>query len=774
MDNNNRPRSREKNYQAGGSGAQRRGSGLGSGPVGHSGGGSSSGGGINRAAAAGGGGSLLLAIIVILFNVLGGGTSGGETSVGSPNDYGTAPSGYNDTDLGGYTSTNTAQADTTVAAGSREKRTEIKGGGQDKITMMVYMCGTDLESKYGMASSDLSEMAAAKYGDDVNIIVYTGGCKGWKTKGISNNVNQIYQVKDGGLKLLVQDDGAKAMTDPNTLSSFIKYCSKNYPANRNELILWDHGGGSVSGYGYDEKNKSSGSMGLSGIDKALTDGGVQFDFVGFDACLMATAETALMLNDHADYLIASEETEPGIGWYYTNWLNKLGKDTSMPTVEIGKNIVDDFVAACGKKCPSSATTLSVIDLAEFSNTVPKNLSEFSKSVSAKITAQDYKSVSTARNNTREFAKQSKIDQVDLVDLADKVGTPEGQELCKALKGAVKYNLTSKSMTNAYGVSIYFPYKRTSYVDTACNTYNAIGMDEEYGKCIRQFAKLETSGQIAAGGTGSPLESLFGGVSEGSSGNADMIGSLLGAFLGGSGRSIDGLDSGNTSFMSENSVSDDTAASYVAANYFDTANLKWEQDGSKYTMELPEDQWELVQSLDLNMFYDDGEGYMDMGLDNMFSFEDGKLVADTEKTWISIEGQPVAYYHTDTVENGDDYTITGYVPVLLNGSRADLILKFTDEDPKGQVIGATDAYVEGETDTVAKGEIELNDGDTIDFLCDYYTYDGQYQDSFMMGKQLTVNGALKISDTDIGSGKVRLTYKFTDIYNEEYWSPYIEL
>ena len=45
---------------------------------------------------------------------------------------------------------------------------------------------------------------------------------------------------------------------------------------------------------------------------------------------------------------------------------------------------------------------------------------------------------------------------------------------------------------------------------------------------------------------------------------------------------------------------------------------------------------------------------------------------------------------------------------------------------------------------------------------------------MMGNQITVNGDLKISDTDIGSGKVKLTYKFTDIYNEEYWAPCIEL
>ncbi|ADU23360.1 clostripain-related cysteine peptidase [Ruminococcus albus] len=772
MDNNNRPRARQKNYQSGGSGVHKRGSGIGGGPVGSgSGGGSSSGGGVNRAAL-GGGGSLLIVIAIVVFNLLTGG-KGGSTS-GGVGGNGSSPSGFEAVDTSGFTAYNGTELDTTVAAGSREKYTSIKGDGKDTVTLMVYICGTDLESKYGMASSDLAEMAASKYGDNVNIVVYTGGCKAWKTKGVSENVNQIYQVKDGGLKPLVKDDGKKPMTDPSNLSSFIKYCSKNFPANRNELILWDHGGGSVSGYGYDEKNKSAGSMDLAGINKALKDGGVKFDFIGFDACLMATAETALMLGQHADYMIASEETEPGIGWYYTNWLTKLGENTSMPTIEIGKNIVDDFVAACGKKCPSSQTTLSVIDLAEFANTVPSKLSAFATSVSGKITAKDYKSVSTARNNTREFAKSSKIDQVDLVDLADKVGTSEGKALCDALKGAVKYNRTSASMTNAYGVSIYFPYQRTSFVDSACSTYSAIGMGDEYSKCIRQFAKLETSGQIAAGGTGSPIGSLFGSGSSGSSGSADIISGLLGAFLGGSGKSIDGLDRNNTDFMNEDSISDSDTAEYLSLNYFDVNNLVWDEKDGKHLMELPENQWKLVQSIDLNLFYDDGNGYIDLGLDNMYSFEDGKLAADTDKTWLSINGQPVAYYHTDTVENGDDYTITGYVPALLNGDRVDLILKFTDEKPEGEVIGATDAYVDGETDTVAKGEIDIKDGDTIDFLCDYYSYDGDYQDSYMLGEQITVNGALKLSDTDVGDGSVRLTYKFTDIYDQAYWTPYITL
>ena len=245
---------------------------------------------------------------------------------------------------------------------------------------MVYMCGTDLESRSGMATRDLAEMAKANIGSNVHVVVYTGGCSRWNNNIISTGKNQIYEVHSGGLKRVVDDDGNRAMTDPETLSRFIRFCGENYPANRNMLILWDHGGGSVSGYGYDETKRSSGSMTLDGINKALKNGRVQFDVVGFDACLMATLETGLMLEPYADYMVASEETEPGIGWYYTNWLTKLSNNTSMPTVEIGKNIVDDFVSTCSSQCAGQSATLSVVDVAELSATAPEAMRNFSLSM----------------------------------------------------------------------------------------------------------------------------------------------------------------------------------------------------------------------------------------------------------------------------------------------------------------------------------------------------------------------------------------------------------
>lgn len=743
-----RPRSREKNVTSGGNGVHKRGSGLGTGSVGgqdYS--GKKSSGGVKRAAAGGGVGTLLLALVLM---ILKGGFLGGNSD--KP-------------DTSGYSASSETKADTSVAKGSREKRTKILGNNQDKITIMVYMCGTDLESKYKMASSDIEEMKAASLGKNIDIIIYTGGCSSWQSNNISSSVNQIYQIKDGKLVSLVSDDGSKSMTDPKTLSDFIKYCNTNFPANRNELILWDHGGGSVSGYGYDEKYKSNGSMNLGGIGQALKDSGVTFDFIGFDACLMATAETAFTLDDYADYLIASEETEPGIGWYYTDWLNKLGKNTSMSTVDIGKNIVDDFVTRCNQKCKGQKTTLSIIDLAEFSNTVPQKLSNFSKSLSSKIVNQEYKQISDARYNTREFAQSSKIDQIDLVNFAENVGTSEGKELSGALKSAVKYNRTSSSITNAYGVSIYFPYQRTSYVDSACSVYSNIGMDSDYSNCIRQFAKIETSGQVANSGNSSPLSSLFGTISNTvSSSNVDIIGGLINTFLGSSsGKSIE--------YMDDSSVSQESANEYISQNFFDSSNLVWEQksDGS-YFMSLPESQWELVHKIDLNMFYDDGSGYIDLGLDNIYDFDsDGNLIPDTERNWLAINNQPVAYYHTDTIENGDDYTITGYVPAMLNGDRVNLILVFDNENPNGYIAGASTDYVNGETDTVPKNLTEINVGDKLDFICDFYSYNGEYQDSYYLSEPVTVTDNMTISNVDVGDGEVKLMYRFTDIYNQTYWS-----
>ncbi len=649
---------------------------------------------------------------------------------------------------------NTGVLNTQIVPDAHAKRTAILGGGKDSVTIMLYMCGTDLESKNAMGTKDLQEMLNADVGGKVNLLIYTGGCSGWRNNVVSSAVNQIYKVEDGSLLCVEKNMGTGSMVDPDTLSDFIRYCAQRYPANRKMLILWDHGGGSVTGFGYDEKIRGSGAMDLRDLDKALADGGTDFEFIGFDACLMGTVETALTMAPYADYLLASEETEPGVGWYYTSWLNALSKNTSLPATELGKLICDGFVDDCRRKCPGQATTLSLTDLGELSATVPESFTAFAQSTGEMLDNDGYAQVSNARSSSREFAADQRLDQVDLVHMSLLLDTPESRELAEAILSAVKYNRTSSSMTNAYGLSVYFPYRRTSQLNAAVENYDAVGISPAYARCIEQFCIMQSAGQGMAGTT-SPLGPLNGSGSTAYGGidTTDMLTILLGQLLGGC------------------SMDTERAAAYLLDNRFDPDALFWEDRGSGSALYLSEEQWALVQELELNVFVDVGDGYADLGLDNTFSFnEDGSLRGSFDNSWIAINGQELAYYHTDsTVENGS-YTITGRVPVLLNGERADLILIFSSERPEGYIAGVRYDYKDGETDTVAK-LAELYEGDVIDFLCDFYTYDGEFEDAFMIGDPLIYSGDEEISNVYLSDDALAV-YCITDIYNKRFWTPVI--
>ncbi len=781
----NRPRSREKKIAEGEASVKRRGSGLDSKPVtssGHS-SGSRPGGGVRFGGGIGIGTIIIIAIVYFLF---GGGASsdGYDTTVPSsgqstetPAETGMGGSSVSDvlgSLIGGYTTSESdytsysqdmsesaaslPQLDTSVNPAARQKFTSIIGQGADMVTIMVYLCGTDLESKSGMGTADLQEMAASTLSDNVRVIVYTGGCKKWKNNLVSSKVNQIYQVKGGGVKLLEDNMGQASMSEPATLTTFIKYCNDNFPANRNELILWDHGSGSLSGYAYDEKFPTSGSMSLSGIKKAIADSGVKFDFVGFDACLMATVETALMLSDYADYMIASEETEPGVGWYYTNWLSKLSADTSMPTAEIGKNIVDDFVNVCGRKCPGQKATLSVTDLAEVAATVPDKLNSFSKNTSDLIAdINGYMKVSDARNNAKEFAVSSKIDQIDFIHFANLLDTPQSRELSDALSGCVKYNRCERSIANANGLSVYFPYKKASKAGAMAKTYEQIGMDSAYADCIRAFAANEQSGQSTADGEGSPLGSLFGSLygshyadasGDSYAGYSDALGGLMSALLTGRGPAQDEIGQNKLTPV--------------------------DNGRGQKVFRFSEQEWSEVSMVDLGVFVDDGEGFIDLGLDNTFEFDqDNNLIAGFDGTWMSIDGHIVAYYHTGNRDDGVHYSFDGYVPALLNGERVELLITFTDEFPDGIISGARYVYDNAETETVAKNTIALSPGDRIDFVCRYYDYDGKYLDSYKFGEPLILDSTdVDIRNIKIADGEPLAAYKFTDMYQQQYWSPVV--
>lgn len=374
----------------------------------------------------------------------------------------------------------------------REHRTNIKGNNEDVVTLMIYMCGSDLESKYGTASVDINEILSADISENVNILIQTGGCIDWTNEQISEGRTQIFSVENGELQLVNDNLGLKNMAEPNTLTEFIKYSKDNYPANRYGLIIWNHGFGAVEGFGQDE-NFENDNMDVYSLEKALDDSDTYFDFIGFDACFMSTLEVAYTLEPFADYLIASAEIEPFAGWYYTNWLNQLSSNTSIDTVELGKIIIDDFVEYnSGEGVPENAV-LSITDLSEIRATYNEVCNLISE-INYELENKEYERVSLVRSEVEAYA-ENLTDHVDILRLAERLNMNSSQNVIDSINNSVKYSRKTTTMGEVGGLSLYFPYYKMNYFNKFQDNFEDLGLSEEHFYFVNNITNAIKEGKV---------------------------------------------------------------------------------------------------------------------------------------------------------------------------------------------------------------------------------------------------------------------------------------
>lgn len=620
------------------------------------------------------------------------------------------------------------------ASEEHAEQAEMKSGNH-KFTVMVYMCGTDLESDYGAATADILEMCAADISDDVNVLLYTGGTERWQNNRISPDTNQIWRIVQDDMVCLEEDIGVRPMTDPSTLADFVSYCGENYPAERNVLILWDHGGGALYGYGIDEITGGD-SMQINEIDKALEKAGVRFDFIGFDACLMATVETACMMDRHADYMIGSEEIEPGSGWYYTGWLNLICKDPSVSVEKIGKTIVDDYIRVCGEENPDDGCTLSMIDLAEMDH-VYDALCAFSSNAKEELDRDNFRVVSRSVSNTRAFGDDS-YDTIDLMHFAQNCDIEGSEELIAAVDKAVVYSGNSENVRNSNGMTVYLPYNDVYSFDEMLDIYSDIGLEGEYTEFIRAFANIVAGGQ-SYHGSNTPIEALNGGY------EPDSL--------------PDFSEWYDFSWFDEDYVSG--YGEDYEENSYSGEDLIVEERGDYFALALSDEDWEIINDIQMQLFYDDGEGYIDLGTDNYFDTDDdGALMVDYDGLWFTLMDYIVPLYISVT-----DDCVEGYIPCELNGEYVNLVVRW-DEEGLGRIEGAIRFYDNG---MCMKGLLPVEDGDEIQLLCDYYTYDGEYDDEYYLGDSFTYDSSAVVDYDSSGEGDYLLYYCLTDIYNNTYYT-----
>lgn len=594
-------------------------------------------------------------------------------------------------------------------------------------TVMIYMNGSDLESKGGEATKNLTSLLKADLPENINVVLFTGGTKKWHNDYVDPKQNQIWSIKKGRMELLKSLE-LKSIGESNTLAEFIDFSQTNFSAGRKALFFWNHGGGSVIGFGADEYYEYD-SLCLPEMSDAFENSfdGQKFDLIGFDACLMANIEIASVLEPYAKYLVASEEVEPGGGWDYEYSLGRLAGDPYMTGEELGVAVTDGYWHKYNGLESGKVLTCSVTDLSKVA-ALEELLGSYASDLNGSITDQkSMKMLADVRQNAESYGDEPDSASYDTVDLYNFIDLQEGvdEALCDEILGAIDeavvYEKNGSLRNYSHGLSIYFPFESKNSFDYSLQVYKSIDFCPEYKEFARNFASMltdeklenevpEYNGQVYDEATGLAMQG----------GEVDKIGSYYVRLT-------------------------DEQMDYMSYVY---CKLGWYQDDGSLI--------DLGYDSDLTINYDDNTVHDNFG-----------------GWWTGLNGQPAAVY---VMEETDEYVIYN-VPVEYNGERA--VIKGAWTWDKSHEEGGYYTYLgiyygsDEHAQPNTKLSIDLNKGDAITPL--YKTlyspdgYKGYYKgDKFYVGEK-----GLSLGLIWLPGGRYSYGFVFIDCYGNTHDSETVD-
>lgn len=608
---------------------------------------------------------------------------------------------------------NTSQNTTSNANATTTSPATSAKSSEETWTVLFYLCGSNLESEAGLATVNLQELANADLGDKVTFVVETGGSKRWQNSTVDPRYLTRYAVSGKGF-FEEQKLPAASMSTASTFADFVSWGVKNHPADHYMLVMWDHGGGSVYGVCQDELfdnayASQSDTLTLSEMSEGLKQAGVKFDVIGFDTCLMGSFETAATLAPYADYLVASEEVEPGTGWDYVAWPEWLATHTGASGDQLGAEICDSYFTKCKKYRAQDMATLSVIDLSKISKLYTSFRNASNELMLATSDTKAMRDMYRASTRTVCFGGDSQYNMVDLGDLMrnmQSVAPEYYDDVIADVQEAVVYQVHGRSRANVSGLSVFYPldtrYSQEfyGYLDVAANVpyaqftsvmfglYNKVDWDKYADSVEPQQAPIEESG--------------------------------------------------------------------ISISYAERVN-----DEGRLELQITDGLEDVAQvTVELAILLEDEKAVVYLGTDyNIWgSYSTGVFSDNFYGRWMAIDDNWVSAV---LYEAGDDYTMY-YIPVLLNGESTNLIARYDFNTGTYEVLCS--CPVIDESNMSPKEMRALEEGDVIEFQFVAYFLDTEETVTFEMGEVVWSDDVV-MEDVDLGPGGYLYRFQITDVLGE---------
>lgn len=647
------------------------------------------------------------------------------------------------------------------------------------MSILMYMCGTDLQSD---CVNDLYEMCAAEIPDNVTVVVQAGGASEWDDSRLrANRINRFtiadYDFSD------VEVCAWQNMGAQETLEDYLDWAVSTYPADRYMLVFWNHGGGSNSGVCFDETADYD-ALTIHEINDALynfTEANPDFhlDVIGFDACLMATYEMAAHMQYYADFMVASEELEPGLGWNYA-WLDALGENPALDAQGIGVAIADAYMEACLDENPDDYLSMSVLYLPAMEYLV-STMETYTAYLSQALDAGQLSTFSRARQRMYAFgdfndATSDMVDMMALIDSTRTIAPQTADVLQTAYERVVRYNVGTRKFDYLTGMSVYFP--SGSYDGDGCQETipNMTEFTRGYAELrsggnyvfSAQVPQQVTSGSASGAFTGNLMDAVFSPASTFTASEAPLSADTSAVDLP---DIVPTFTSMNDAFFSGFLVPDDSDAD-------DWLDADFSDEVYACSMTLSQDELNNLSMIEGLLYLDGSDDedtfYIEMGAmqNAAIDWESGEIISQFDGTWSMLDEQMVMMY--DQLVNGG--MRRSVIPVRCNDVEGYLLVMRRSYDSDWTIVGFTQGY--DDAGLPVRGSTPLTEGDVVTPIYNvlYEDEDGELQEMTMDGDPIVAGkgGAIDFGFYSLEGSDATYLYCFclTDIYGEIQLSDFI--